>query len=515
MLRLVVLVALAGLCRADLPIDCRFSDAVGTWIVSESARTGDPSLDCSGELGEVVHQKQFTLTYPNLVTDELGNTGTWTLIYNQGFEVNINERSYWANFAYNSSGFWCDHLHVGWARDTTVRHWSCFSAVKATFKGLSAPRKYHVPVLRNPDEFFRNNKAFIRRINEAQTSWTAKAYPHFERYTNREMLQRAGGFYSPLPPPKPTTKEELSRAALLPSHFDWRDVEGVNYVSPVRDQGNCGSCYAFASTALLESRVRILTNNSRQDIFSPQEVVSCSRLSEGCNGGFAYLIAGRYAKDIGFVNESCNFYFGGESECSTDPSCARTYVSRYAFVGGYYGGANEALMMEALVKEGPIAVDFNVESDFSGYHQGIYVHLPAVKRDFDPVYTVNHVVLVVGYGVDEASGMKYWIVKNSWGQDWGEQGYFRIRRGTNENWQALNIITNFSLQLSVTLRFSIRLSISNDLSLTICFSIIFSIILSNSITSAASASTKFKVPEPQNEPDLNYEHETEYGMLGE
>ena len=84
------------------------------------------------------------------------------------------------------------------------------------------------------------------------------------------MVQRAGGQAQPMPRPRPASEEEKARARLLPESFDWTGVEGVNYVSPVRDQGACGSCYAFASAGLLESRLRIQTQNGRQDIFSTQ-----------------------------------------------------------------------------------------------------------------------------------------------------------------------------------------------------------------------------------------------------
>lgn len=72
------------------------------------------------------------------------------------------------------------------------------------------------------------------------------------------------------PRPAPATPEQRARVSLLPENFDWRDVNGVNYVAPVRDQASCGSCYTFASMAQLESRVRIATHNARQDVFSTQ-----------------------------------------------------------------------------------------------------------------------------------------------------------------------------------------------------------------------------------------------------
>lgn len=95
----------------------------------------------------------------------------------------------------------------------------------------------------------------------------------FPRYTVEEMQRRGGGLkmsLSPRPSPAVATPQQKARASLLPKSFDWRNVSGINYVSPVRNQGSCGSCYAFASMANLESKVRIATRNQRQDIFSPQ-----------------------------------------------------------------------------------------------------------------------------------------------------------------------------------------------------------------------------------------------------
>ena len=84
------------------------------------------------------------------------------------------------------------------------------------------------------------------------------------------MFQRSGGKATPLPHPRPASEEEKARARLLPESFDWTNVDGVNYVSPVRDQASCGSCYAFASAGLVEARIRIASSNQRQDIFSTQ-----------------------------------------------------------------------------------------------------------------------------------------------------------------------------------------------------------------------------------------------------
>ncbi len=86
------------------------------------------------------------------------------------------------------------------------------------------------------------------------------------------------------------TVEQLQQAAPTPESFDWRNVNGTNYVSPVRNQGKCGSCYAFSSMAMLESRIRVLTNNRKKPVLSTQNIVSCSNYSQGCEGGKIFLM---------------------------------------------------------------------------------------------------------------------------------------------------------------------------------------------------------------------------------
>ncbi|KAG7161848.1 Dipeptidyl peptidase 1-like 2 [Homarus americanus] len=315
----------ATLALAHTPGSCMYEEILGTWIFRETERTGDHTLDCQ-ELGTIVHTKTFTLNFPDTATDELGNRGSWTMIANQGFEVNINERSYFAFSYYESDGnttiSYCDRTMTGWSRDTTVRNWSCFRGHKTSkvninersyfafsyyesdgnttisycdrtmtgwsrdttvrnwscFRGHKtskvAPRVREIQVLMSADERYKNDHHLVAKINAAQTSWTAKVYPEFEKYTVEEMYRRGGGV-RPIathtrPFPAPTTPRQKVVIASLPENFDWRNASGVNYISEVRDQGSCGSCYAFASMANLEAQVRITTRNRRQDVFSTQ-----------------------------------------------------------------------------------------------------------------------------------------------------------------------------------------------------------------------------------------------------
>merc|ERR1712212_1424774 len=433
----VAFAAVAGLGSADTPAECMYEDIRGTWTFVETERDGDNTVDCGTDedLGFDAFTTTITLDFPNIATDDLGNTGTWTMIYNQGFEVNINDRSYFA-FSYYEGGFggatsYCDQLYNGWSRTTANENWSCYKGQKNT---KVAPRVSSKVKTELPNRNFINNHRFISKINNAQSSWTAKAYPEFEKYTLSEMYARAGGPAAVInnpPKPAPASAELKAKVADLPENFDWSDVDGVNYVTDVRDQASCGSCYAFASLSSVADRLRVATENARDEVFSTQDVLECSALAQGCMGGFSYLIAGRMSLEQGVVHEECNKYTAMDGPCSTDMSCERTYVSDYQYLGGYYGACSEELMMQALVEKGPMPVAFMVYSDFYGYDGGIYHHT-GFRDEYNPLELTSHAVTLVGYGVDAATGEKFWRIKNSWGKYWGEDGYFRMRRGTDE-----------------------------------------------------------------------------------
>ncbi|GFR00273.1 dipeptidyl peptidase 1 [Trichonephila clavata] len=108
-------------------------------------------------------------------------------------------------------------------------------------------------------------------------------YPNLLNVSLDALIKRAGGLKSRIsrPPPTAPVHPDIKRiASQLPVEFDWRNVNGENYVSPVKNQGECGSCYAFSSLAMLESRLRIMTNNTLKVNLSPQDIVSCSKYSQ-------------------------------------------------------------------------------------------------------------------------------------------------------------------------------------------------------------------------------------------
>ena len=428
---------------ADTPANCSYEEISGEWYFHIGKKGYDNTISCSSfSVASVESAQVVRLLYPDIAVDDLGNKGFWTLIYNQGFEVVIGNHKFFAFSNYtmlnrSTAISDCGLTLNGWYHDLWDHNWACFYGVQVPSSEVGAPRTEgrKITVLHTFDleRKFVRNLDFVEQINNKTNLWQATHYPELEDMNLRERLQRAGRIpkYGQFQfPPSTTASLELQlKASVLPDSFDWRDVGGVNYVSPIRNQGACGSCYAFSSMGMLEARIRKMTNGTMQPVFSPQDVVSCSEYAQGCEGGFPYLIAGKYAEDFGVVEEECYPYRAHDSTCQENENCLRYHSTNYYYVGGYYGACSEEAMQVELVQNGPMSVSFEVYSDFQHYKSGIYHHT-GLEDKFNPWEITNHAVLLVGYG--EEMGTKYWIVKNSWGEDWGENGYFRILRGVDE-----------------------------------------------------------------------------------
>ncbi|KAL3316179.1 hypothetical protein Ciccas_005189 [Cichlidogyrus casuarinus] len=333
--------------------------------------------------------------------------------------------------------FDCSKTMVHWTYDNTVRQWYNFVAHKPSAKkGLQK-----LPAaLQTENRLYRPSHDYVAVLNKVQSSWRATHYPEYEKLTLGQLKKRAGmPMHSKPPKPTPITSEQAKKVAALPREFDWRRPPdgGPSYITPVRHQDHCGSCYAFASAAAVEARIQVFTNRTVRPILSPQDVVDCSQFSqvEGCDGGFAYLVAGKYGMVSGFVEESCYPYQGKESgTCATPKDCKRYYTTDYRYIGGYYGACNEALMKLELIHGGPFPVSIMAYDDLVTYKSGVYRHtgLADPLNRFNPFEITNHVILIVGYGYDEQLKLPYWTIKNSWGESWGENGFGRILRGSDE-----------------------------------------------------------------------------------
>ena len=227
--------------------------------------------------------------------------------------------------------------------------------------------------------------------------------------------------------------EALLQKYNLPASVDWRDKDNMNWAGDVRSQGKCGSCFAFAMAYQAEARLRIKSKNRDHVVFSPQQMLSCSVTNQGCNGGYPYLLA-KHAHEIGMMPESC-FPYSRTADCAQGCKDSDMYFAdaNYGYIGGYYGASEEIGMMQELAHNGPFTVALQVPRPLFYYKKGIFVSDTKGETEKGWAKT-NHAVTVVGYGTDSARDgqpVKYWIVKNTWGARWGDQGYFKIVRGSN------------------------------------------------------------------------------------
>lgn len=211
----------------------------------------------------------------------------------------------------------------------------------------------------------------------------------------------------------PEEPEDALLVSALPSTLDWRNRSG-NWVSGVRDQGSCGSCWAFATVGALESLAKIVRNIMTDIDLSEETLVHCSGAGD-CDGGYMNLAA-EFLRRTGAPREDCYPYSATDGSCKPCPG----WMSKTVRIASRRAYANASkTTLENVLLAAPIAAYMEVYSDFYNYRTGIY------ERTAGATYKGGHGILIVGYNNNES----YWICKNSWGTDWGENGFFRIRMG--------------------------------------------------------------------------------------
>jgi C1A family cysteine protease len=215
--------------------------------------------------------------------------------------------------------------------------------------------------------------------------------------------------------PPPYEEEQLrnlpSEPVGAPASLDWRN-NGGDFVTDVRDQKQCGSCWAFATTAALESSVLITMNAPNTEVdLSEQVLVSCGN-SGSCNGGYPSY-ASNFIQNTGLPLESCYPYTGTNGNCAN--ACANWQSSTYKIVDWWGVSKSVDALKNALYTYGPLVTTMQVYQDFFNYSKGVYSYVSGSLAG-------GHAILLVGY--DDAG--QYFICKNSWGTWWGESGFFRI-----------------------------------------------------------------------------------------
>jgi len=219
------------------------------------------------------------------------------------------------------------------------------------------------------------------------------------------------GHRIPLQLPAYIPRTTVPEAVGLPDKLDWREKGAV---TGVKDQGDCGSCWAFASTTALEGAYFL--EHNKLVSFSEQQLVDCVTANDGCDGGWP-IDALKHVKAHGGVETESDYsYHAEQGSCKFDKSKAKMQVKSVNSFSGEYQ------IMNALQQYGPISVCLDANK-FDNYNSGI------MNGNGCHSGAPDHCVGLVGWG--KQGSTKYWILKNSWGTTFGERGYLRILRGSN------------------------------------------------------------------------------------
>jgi cathepsin B len=281
-----------------------------------------------------------------------------------------------------------------------------------------------------------------KRVNKLRTTWKATVY-------KRDYTPLLGAILDGsknLPEKKFKTIN-----ANLPDNYDPRtEYPNCESLREIRDQANCGSCWAFGAVEAMSDRICILSGQTDQRRVSAQNLLTCCwYCGFGCDGGYPSF-AWSYFKNTGLVTgglygdkTTCQPYFlppcdhhveGSHGECPdtvNTPSCVKNcddgnhadYSSDLIKASSAYSVSGEANIRQELFESGPVEASFTVYEDFLAYRSGVYQHVTGSALG-------GHAVKLIGWG--EEDGVKYWLVVNSWNEEWGDNGTFKIRRGTNE-----------------------------------------------------------------------------------
>lgn len=282
--------------------------------------------------------------------------------------------------------------------------------------------------------------SIVKEVNEnPKAGWEATMNPRFSNYTVGQFKHLLGV--------KPTPERELRgvpvvrhpKSTELPKEFDARTHwPQCSTIGRILDQGHCGSCWAFGAVESLSDRFCI--NFGMNVSLSANDLLACCGFmcGDGCDGGYP-ISAWRYFVRHGVVTEECDPYFDnigcshpGCEPLLPTPKCVRKCVdgnqlwgrSKHYSVSAYQIGSDPHSIMAEVYNNGPVEVAFSVYEDFAHYKSGVYKHITGVEIG-------GHAVKLIGWGTS-ADGEDYWLLANQWNRGWGDDGYFKIRRGTNE-----------------------------------------------------------------------------------
>ncbi|PIC14502.1 hypothetical protein B9Z55_026793 [Caenorhabditis nigoni] len=308
-------------------------------------------------------------------------------------------------------------------------------------------------ILLSINGFFSQNltgQDLVNHINEIQNSWRAEYSPISEVEMKFKVMDIKFSEVSPKDEPLITVQ-----GVNVPISFDARDHwPNCKSIKLIRNQAYCGACWAFGAAEIISDRICIQSGGAHQPIISVEDILSCcgSSCGEGCKGGYP-LEGLKFWMNSGVVTggdyngTGCQPYtFPPCSSCEsskTTPSCRKTCQTGYleaTYKNDKHFGksayrlstttSSNKISPDAIVtiqteiyNNGPVEVSYRVYEDFYHYKSGVY-HYVSGKL------TGAHAVKIIGWGTENK--VDYWLVANSWGTSFGENGFFKIRRGTNE-----------------------------------------------------------------------------------
>ena len=262
------------------------------------------------------------------------------------------------------------------------------------------------------------NELFIKNHNELNNSYQVDKNQFIDRnYTNEYYLENHNHIINNNDNDNIINIFENVNVN-IPHEKDWRKEYKV---SSVKNQGSCGSCWSFSSVGSIESLWSIKHNVLYN--LSEQELIDCSRSygNNGCEGG-SMINAFKYVIDNGLCTNLSYPYDGNENTCQKDNCESVIKILNYSLVP-----QNNEYILKKYVNKQPVSVAIQANKrSFQLYKSGVY-------DDLDCGTELDHGVLLIGYGYDKNYDMDYWIIKNSWGKNWGENGYIRIKRNIDDN----------------------------------------------------------------------------------
>ncbi|GAB69294.1 preprocathepsin c precursor [Plasmodium cynomolgi strain B] len=546
-LALSFLVLLVRYVEGDLPIHALMGDVAGIWEISQTEELSDKPEHCGGGIPNRNVQNLHPLlenyetflesnygeletTSMKLTTEKInlsdkvnprnnwtylavrdvktnGIVGHWTMVYDEGFEVRVPGRRYFALFKYNrinskrcpepietkdstdSNCYMTDSTRtlIGWVlhervhkvhqndKEKKVFQWGCFHGRKQEDVAVSSFVIHGAHGSRGGTE---------ERGGETLAPKNQLSFAAIKQRSNYTKIRLSTG--SPYGVPKTSLmsiyqrareqiygcrkqqSEEAKIRLTLPKAFSWGDpFSNNNFEEDVEDQMNCGSCYSIATLYSLHKRFEIwLLKKYKKKITMPrlsyQSILSCSPYNQGCDGGFPFLV-GKQLYEFGIPTENSLPYGNSDSiKCEMSMGSYNNitsakykeedlfFAAEYNYVSGCYECSNEYDMMNELFLNGPIVVAINATPQLLslyklGKQNGIYntaMHENKVcdvpNEGFNGWQQTNHAVTIVGWGEEEkeeeqegGNVLKYWVVRNTWGKEWGYKGYIKFQRGVN------------------------------------------------------------------------------------